>query len=683
MRSPDTGRRGLAGIDLIATLSDPRSIAVVGASSRPGSYSSRAVSYLQNYGYAGDLVLVNPNTATVAGLPCVDRVPDGGVDVAFVALPGSRTVEACHELASSGTRAAVVIAADLGDAARHDLRRLAEDSGMRVVGPNCVGVMSVRNHVYTTFSSVLSAGAPRAGGIALATQSGAMGNALMISLLRRGAGLSHWISTGDEVDCGALELITGLLADDQVEVVGAFIEGLTDTEWLHDIKDAVQKTGKQVHVLKGARTVGGRSAAAGHTGRVVGAGEAGVAVLRDAGVTVHDSVAVLADVLVASTVSRRPRGGRVGVVSVSGGAGVLAADAIVQSGRLELADVVGDEDLAARVGGRVHALANPLDVAASPTSVFIDWVTAMASSPSTDLVLALQANVLHNQLELVQGLAAYDGATPIVVVPFCEDDGLSAEHVDILARAKIAVMPTPERAVAAFAAVRPPEPPPPAGHPAHEAGTGGTTASLEAAVAAVGADLPWSGFELVTTLEDAKRAGESFGFPVVVKAAGRTIQHRADVSAVEVGVTAATLRPSFGRIRDIAESAGDAVIVQAQAAPGLELMISVVSDPELGAVAYVRFGGTLAEKLVGVAVVWHGWSPTERRAVIEKSAIGEVLAGYRNTAPRDLTAVCSVVDRLLDRLPASDVELIELNPVIVYADGLALVDALVVRRDRD
>jgi acyl-CoA synthetase (NDP forming) len=672
----------LEAASLVDLLSTPKSVAIVGASATPGSYSHRAFTYLRDYGYAGSLTLVNPNRSDVEGHPClpsVEAIEPGSVDVALVAVRAEAAPAAVADVARIGARAAVTIAGGVDDAGKQALRETAATSGMRIIGPNCIGSVASRGSAYVSFSSVVGEGRPREGRIALVTQSGAMGNALLLSLLRRGAGISHWITTGDEVDVGALELIAGMLEQPDVGAVGVFFEGMGDLEWMPAVREAIARTGKSVYVVKGAQTAAGRSAAAGHTGRVVGSGEASVTVMRDAGIQVLQSMPQLADALVAADLSGRLPGRRVGIVSVSGGAGVLAADAVVRTDRLTLAALTDDPVLETKLGGRVHELGNPLDVAGSPTEVFADWATTVAGRPSTDVVLAVQANIMHDEQLLGEALASAEGrSAPLVVVPFSEEDPLSRDVVLRLAAARIPVMASAERAIAALATL------PIDGDDAGEAPAGGDhghdadrdVVGLEEAVELIGGDLPWARHRIADTREDGRAAAEELGFPVVLKAAGRTLHHRSDSGAVAVGVTAGTFDASWDAVEAAAGAAGDAVMVQEQAAGGAEVMVSAMRDPELGALAIVRPGGVLTELIHGSAILWGGWDAATRRATLERSVVGTVLLGYRGGPVYDVGALAGVVETLLEAVASERIAFVELNPVLVGTAGVALVDAL-------
>lgn len=683
--APDTASRKPRpeGADLVSLLTGARSVAIIGASTKPGTYPHRAMTYMRDYGFTGRLELVNPNRDEIEGLQCrqsIAELADNPVDLALVATAAEHVIESVAELAGIGVKSAIIIAAGLGADAKAELAEIGERSGMRIIGPNCIGVVSTRENVYPSFAATLKDGVPKRGRVALVTQSGAMGNALMVSLLRRGAGIAHWFTTGDEVNTGALELVAGLLAQDDVDAVGVFFEGMGDRQWLPAVREAIERTGKKVYVVKGAQTAAGRSAAAGHTGRVVGSGAASVSVMQEAGIDVLPTMSQLADTLVMTDLLGRLPGGRTAVVTVSGGCGVLAADAIVRSGTLVLSDLDHDPVLESRIGGRVHGIANPLDVAGSPSEIFADWANTIAERASTDLVIAIEANIMNDEQVLARELHRPADGTPIILVPFAEEDPISSDVVLKLAEKGIPVMPSADRAIAAAATMVPTG----AGNPALRDEVQGPLGQvdegvfgLEEAVGLCGEDLPWVPWAVVDSVADVHGFAESHGFPVVLKAAGRTLQHRSESGAVMVGVTESDLEKRFADLESITVAAGDAIIVQQQASAVSEIMISAMADPELGSLVIVRPGGVLTELIDGNLILWGGWDAEQRASALRRSIVGTLLSGYRGGPVIDLGPLGQLVERLIHILDDGRASFVEFNPVMVGEEGIRLVDALV------
>jgi acetate---CoA ligase (ADP-forming) len=688
------GEASPRGASLVELLCAPRSVVVVGASADLTSPAGRPLAYLDRFGFEGRLQVVNRRVESVAGLPTIASIGElepGSAEVAVVNIPARFVPEAIAELDERGVRAAICIASGFEDEAegepRSELRKVLADASIRVIGPNCVGTMSVAAASYLTFSSVLQTREPKAGGAALVTQSGALGNSLLLSLLTRGAGLSTWFSTGDEIDTGALELIEGLLRRDEVSGVGLFLEGFTDVDNLAAAAAAIEATGKPVFAMKGAKTDLGRLAAGGHTGRVVGGSDVSRAMLAEAGITEVGSLEELADALVCLDLFGRPRGGRVGVVSISGGSGVIAADTVQESPTLELADL--DEAGAAeaeRLDERI-APSNPLDVPfLGETATFTDSVRKVARRAGVDAVVTVESHLAHEEAKLVEGLVADGGApVPTIVTYLCSDDPLSEAGVARLAEAGIATVPTPARSILALSRLAP-DPASASDHHAdsdHASPAGGAMLGLEAIAALPGGGrVPWAQWRVVATAEEAGAALGELGEPVVVKAAGRTLAHRSELGAVKVGVDAAGMAAAFAAVDAVSREHGDATLVQEMSAPGFELMVAVIADPEFGPVAFVRPGGVLAELLDQQVILSNRWPRATRLRRLRESKLGEVLSGYRGGESYDLGALVDLVADVVDLVPAGDLSFLELNPVILAPDGATAVDAVgAARRD--
>lgn len=678
--------RSDALVDLVTT---PRGVVLVGASSDLAKPSGRSLDYLSRYGYEGAVQVVNPRRTEIAGFPCVASVADiqeGSADAAIVNLPASKVTPALRELDTRGVRASVVIGSGFEDPrseARADLQHFLADPTrrMRVIGPNCVGTMSVASGAHLNFSSVLQGTAPRRGGAALVTQSGANGNGLLMSLLRRGAGISHWFSTGDELDVGSLELIAGLLTRDDVTAVGLFLEAITDVGWLPRVRDALEATGKRVFMVKVADSDLGQAAAGGHTGRVVGSSDISRAVLEQTGFVRVQGLDELADCLVAhEVVGALPANAFVAAVSVSGAGGVIIADQVRDTSVLTMPPF--DADLSAEIGAITRnrvAATNPLDVPfLGETETFGGVVVSVSEWAGADLVIAVESSLAHDRATLAEMLLARTKtAAPVILSHLSEDDPISPDLVERLAEARVAVMPTPERAVRAAARLTASDVSGRAtSSHAHPDDSAGRMAGLEEVAELFPSEFPWAPWRLVASESEVALAGAEFGFPLAIKAAGRTIAHRSELGAVEVVRAAAEFLSAYRRVAEVCEWHGDAVIVQQGVPSGHDLLVAVLRDPEYGVTAVIRPGGVLAEMLDEQVVLWHGWDAGQRSTSLRSSRIGTLLGGYRGAPPADVPALEDLIETVLASVVASDLEFVEFNPVVVGSDGAYVVDAL-------
>jgi acyl-CoA synthetase (NDP forming) len=670
----------LQGAGLVALLARPRCVAVVGASANPDRASGRPVEYLRRYGFTGGIVPVNSRHSEISGIPAVARLTDvepGSVDAALIAVPAVSVVAALADAEKVGAQVAVVIGSgfeDRASAERIELEQFVAGSQMRVIGPNCVGTVGAHHSAFLTFSSVLRTERPRPGSVGLVTQSGALGNSLLQTLIRRHVGLSQWVSSGDEVDVGALELAVGLLSQDGTTAVGLFLEGITDLQWLPRLEDVLADGRKRLFVLKAANTSAGRQAAAGHTGRVVGSAAASHAILREVGAREVASLSALADALVVSGICpslggmARPR---VALVSISGAAGVIGSDRVAQYPELAMAPISESNTtlLARRLDPRLHP-ANPLDVPfIDDTAAFATAITAYADLDIADAVVAVESGLAHERSELAAALIAGPRNAAVVLTSLSEDDQVPTDVAELLAWAGVAYLPTIERAIDAVAAVaawdRAAESP----VPAQEASSFG----LEWAADRLPASFPWAPWRTVADVGQLEQAIADFGVPIVLKAAGRTITHRTELGAVRVVQERAAAERVLAELAQICGPVGDVVLAQQMVVGGFEVLVSAIRDDEYGPVAFVRPGGTFAETMTGQAVLWGGWPRSRRDRVLGESSVGALLDGYRGGTVYDLAALGELIDIVLTAV-SDKMTFVEMNPVIVGTDGVHVVD---------
>lgn len=354
----------------------PRSVAVVGASPREDSIAGRPLRILQQHGFVGRVFPVNPNYDEVCGLrsyPDLAALPEP-VDVALLVVNAARVVELVHSCTSAGVRYAVVIASgfaeqdDAGRRAQDELAAVAARGGMRILGPNTEGFVSLHGHVPLSFSPTIDldrgADPPLAGEVAVVSQSGGLGFSLFNDGQTRRLGFSHVVSTGNEADLDALDVLEFLVDDPQTGVVLLFVEGLRDPARLPDLALRAHAAGKPIVVAKVGRSVEARRASLAHTAHDAGDDAAYAELFRQCGLVRAEDPEEAVDLALAFSRARTPAGRRAGILTLSGGAGTWLADALVAEG-FEL-PVLGAE-LQERIRALIPAYgsaANPVDATA-------------------------------------------------------------------------------------------------------------------------------------------------------------------------------------------------------------------------------------------------------------------------------------------------------------------------------
>ena len=448
----------------LSALWNARSVAVVGASERPGSLGRLPVDYLRRYGYQGRVVPVNPNAETVLGLSCYPSLAaaSGPIDLALLLVAAPRVPDAIDDCAKAGVPVAIVGASGFAEAGEVELQaevvRRGRAGDVRVVGPNCIGAVGAANRQVVSFSPLFAApDVPmRGGSLAFVTQSGALGYGAVSLAYERGLGLGWVVNTGNEADVTAVEVLGELARLDDCASLLAYIETMTDgPAWR-----ALAELGKPIAVLKAGESEAGARAATSHTGALAATDRVVDGVLRQLGIARAHDVDELLDIGEAFTMPRRPAGRRVAVVTTSGGSGILAADAIAASAStLRLAELSPrtTEALAAVVPA-FGSVENPVDVTAtvmSDPTLFDRCLDLVAEDAAVDSLVACFCVLTGADVDhIVAGLGrvARRSAKPVVVAR-TGADFLAPDARAELAAAGIPVYATPAQAVRALAAV--------------------------------------------------------------------------------------------------------------------------------------------------------------------------------------------------------------------------------------
>jgi acyl-CoA synthetase (NDP forming) len=354
----------------------PRSVAVLGASSDPAKLSGRPLAYLRTMGFEGDVYAVNPRRPEVQGIATYDHIAKvpGPVDLAIIVVPADSVVDAVEDCAAAGVGAAIIFASGFGEvdqagaATQRRLTEIARQSGIRIVGPNCLGAFSPATKTFATFSTAFDdiSGAPPTSPIVLVSQSGAVGTFTYTTMVDTGVGVNYFANTGNEADVTVTEVLSSLVDAPDVDVLLGHIEGAQDLAALEGLALNADELGKPLVLLKTGRTAAGARAVAAHTSSVAGDDAAfGEILSRHGAIRVH-SLEAWADAALAFSDGRRGHGRRLTIVTLSGGAGALATDAAVESGLR--VDTWKDEAARGAVAAELPpfgSVLNPLDLTGS------------------------------------------------------------------------------------------------------------------------------------------------------------------------------------------------------------------------------------------------------------------------------------------------------------------------------
>lgn len=660
------------------------------------------IDYLQRFGYAGRIVPVNPKGGTILGIPAVTNIREvqGQVELACVMVPAAAVEDAVRDCAAAGVRTCIVMSSGFAEAdeagaqAQQRLVQIAQASGMRLVGPNCIGSVGGARHLMATFSPLFSAEATPlpTGRIALVSQSGALGYGALSLGMERGVPIGIAVTTGNEADVTALEVARVLAEEPDVQAVLLYVEALDDIAPL-----AQGARHSPIAVLKAGRSEAGARAAASHTGALASPDAVVDAALARAGIArVGDLDALLDLGALLATGARLERGTpRIGVVTTSGGSGILAADAIADHG-LQLAELDAQTvaDLTTIVPSYGNAT-NPVDVTAAVMAepgLFERCVDRLADDPNVDAIVACFAVLVGDDvLRIAEALGKVRARTGLpVVAARTGASWLAPQAAQLLAEAGVAVMPTPERAVqalAGLAACTGPVLAPRQGrdqvhgaapYPGAQAGE----ADVKAALAAVGLPVPESvvlgpGDAVLNQVADAV---QQVGGRAVLKVVIPGLLHKSDVGGVLLDIAPDQARDAAAQLLDVAQRLGKRdqaqVLVERFVPPGVEVLIGISPSP-LGKVLTIGVGGVLTEVIADGAVTLLPVHAEVVEAMLDQTRVGHLLAGVRGRPAADRAALVDLVLGLTSAVATwPDGYELDLNPVTVLPDGCWILDAM-------
>ncbi len=671
----------------------PRSIAVLGASSDPTRIGGRPIAYMRAQGFAGALYPVNPNRSEIQGLKAYASVADlpETPDVAIVAVPAELAAQAIGDLAARGVKGVVMFTAgfaemdDAGAEAQAGMVATARAAGMRLLGPNCLGVFDARRSYYATFSSSFDSGWPVLGRIGIASQSGAYGTHLYTLARNRGIGASLCIMTGNESDVTVGECIGWLAENPDVDVIAVYAEGIREAPGLIAAFEAARAAKKPIVMQKVGRSELGGKAAKSHTASIAGDDAVTEAVMAEFGVYRARNSEEMLDIAHTATRKIYPVPNSLGVITVSGGAGVLISD-VAESLGLAMPEMPLEAQQKLRTLVPFCAPRNPVDATAqvsNDVTLVKTFTESMVRDGGYASVLGFFSMTASSRRwpEIRQQLNAVRTENPgrlyalSVIVPPEGRDALEADgwvvHEDPT-RAVIAI-DAMGRYGAAFAG-QAPDPAPvvapmtlPASNPSE------AEAKRLLAVAGI-ASAPEAA---CATVDRAVAAAQQFGFPVVMKILSPDILHKSEIGGVLLDIAdTAAVRSGFAllleRARVAAPSARvEGVLVAKQLKGGVECILGIHRDPVFGPMAMFGLGGVFVEVLKDVVFRRCPFGPETAEAMIRSIKGAPLLLGARGRKTADVTALAAMLSRLSAFAVAAGDRLlsIDLNPVLAMPDG--------------
>ena len=710
------GLRARARRPEIAPILEPGSVALIGASARPGSLGTVVLKNLLDAGFSGDVYPVNPKYDSVQGLRCYARVGDIGCapDLALIVAPARAVPDVLRECGEVGIRAAVILSGGFretgasGRALEDETLRVARAHGIRFIGPNCLGVLRPAAKLNASFSQAMA----KRGRVALVSQSGAVCTALLDWASARDIGFSNVISTGIGADVDFGEILDYLLLDPETRAIMLYIEGVHDARRFLSALRAASRA-KPIVVMKVGRHAAGGRAAISHTGALVGADDVFEAALERAGVVRVREYADFFAVAETLHVGLSTDGPALAIVTNGGGPAVMAADCAADKG-LVLA-TLGDESIAEldRQLPAAWSRGNPIDVLgdADPAR-YAAAVRVAARDPAVHGVLAILIPTALTDPSAVAD-AVIDEArrtSKPVLACWVGDASMRAAWAAFRA-ARIPVFKTPEDAIEAFAAIaahrRAQEellqvPPPLRRQDPPDTETARRIVEraradgrrvldpIESKRLLSAFHIPVLPTAQAATADEAAERAREIGFPVAMKLLSPDITHKTDVGGVRLGIgSEAEARAAFDAIVASVSAARpdarvDGVLIEPMHAPhrGRELMLGVSTDAVFGPVISVGLGGTLVEVIADRAVALPPLNRLLVERMIERTRAAKSLGAFRGAPPANRDALVDAVLRVSEMVAELPwLAELDINPLIVDANGAVAIDARVVLRD--
>lgn len=702
-------REAVAAIAAMEKFLKPHGIAVIGASRQRGGISGELFRNILEAGFQGPVYPVNAKAEVVQSVSAYHSVLEcpGPVDLAFIVVPAPAVIPVARECAQKGVHALVVISAGFAEAnevgvqLQQELVEVCREAGMRLIGPNCMGIINTDPKV--SLNGQFSPFKPIPGKIGFLSQSGALGIAIIDYASRLGLGMSTFASVGNKADISGNDLIQYWERDENTNLILLYIESFGNPRKFARIARRVGRK-KPIIAVKGGRSAAGFRATQSHTGALVAASDITVdALFRQAGVIRTDTLAGMFDAAALLTTQPIPKGDRVAIITNAGGAGILAADACEDLG-LQVPELSPESQAALKSFlSSAAGVRNPVDMVASASSSdYLRAIRLAASDPNVDalMVIFIPPMALRPEdvaAEILNAAQELGGRIPILST-FMASHG--APEILSDGQSRIPSYPFPEAAARALARavqygkwLATPEGSPPnfddvhreeaAAIVAHALRDGGRWLTSEE----TGNLLDCYGIPLVKTLyattpEEAGRVALELGGQVVLKAVAPGLVHKTEAGAVRLALSGSeqTEAAAEEMLKQL-ESAGlkaTGFILQPMVPSGIEMLVGVTHDPVFGPILVCGAGGVLVELLKDVVVRITPLTDQDAREMIRSLKTFPLLNGYRGGHRYDVTALEGVILRvgaLVEDI--HEIAELDLNPVIVLpaGQGVSIVDA--------
>ena len=689
----------------LETLLRPQSVAVIGASDNPARIGGRPIYSMLKGNFQGKLFPVNPNRDIVQGLkayPDISSVPIP-VDSAVISVPENVALKVIKECAERGVKSAVVFTsgfAEIGNSglnAQHQIANIASESGMRILGPNCLGVFNLSAGWFGTFANTLASKKIPTGPIGIVTQSGAYGGHLFTITQNRGVGTNYWVTTGNEVDIDVAEVIEFYAREPEIRVIISYAEGIKNGNRMRKALEAARNAKKPVIFMKVGSTEAGARAAASHTASLAGEDAVYDGLFKQYGVYRAETTEEMADVAYACQFGRYPNGPKIGLQTISGGIGVQMADAASKKGfdvaplpkstqekikkLIPFAGVNNPVDFTGQVLNERKLLEDSMRFVIDEAD-YDSQILYLASLPISEFTRDISLEIFTalrkrypEELMFLSMIGPQESRKPYEEIgyPCFEDHSLAVRAMAALRYFAKVFKQGKQKVIASTRGNK-------------LARLDRNISEFEAKSILSTAGIPTNREFLTESCGEAIEAQKTIDGPVVLKVASPNIPHKTEIGGVLLNLTTKEeVEEGYKKLitsvqSNAPEAKIDGIIVAEMISGGIETVLGVNNDPVFGPTVMFGLGGVFVEVLKDVAFRVAPFGTEEARRMIDEIRGRAVLDGARGAPPADIEALANAISALsiFAAENSDNIQTIDINPFIALPKGAVAVDALII-----
>lgn len=697
---------------------NPRTIAIIGASSDFRKPGGRSLNALQKRGYTGKIYPINPNSRELLGIPCYPKLADvpDEIDMAIISTPAHTVLEKLEQCVDKKVKATVVFTSGFaeagpeGAALQQRMTELAQKNDLRILGPNCVGIVNLSKSVMACFANIVDLQPVYPMTFGFVTQSGAFGTMIFSQAVESGVGFNAFVSVGNEADTEFADYLAYMLANPETKLVGGYLEGAKDGTKLRRAAQTALELKKPVMIMKVGRTGAGARAASSHTGSLAGNDQVYDAFFRQMGIIRLEALSELTSFVIVHRSGRIPKGNNIGILSISGGAGVLMADRSESLG-------LGVPEFKGETRRRLESYLppygsakNPVDLTATAVSepqMLGKCLKALVADENIHMIALAMGFMPHMAPVLAKDIIEVYNSTdkPIVLATYVFNPSEAVLHaIETIKSAGVPVLTDHLHAVGALKNLSWY-----AGKLRDFEKASAKTKTLKispsaATIAKLASPAPLAEYEAKEILKDcgiaitreslatsaamAVRMARAVGYPVALKIQSPQIPHKTEADGIRLNVRSdAQVRAAFKEIIGNArkfnpEADIHGVLVQEMAGDGLEIIVGTTRDPVFGHVVMFGLGGIFVEALKDVSLRVAPVSRGDAKEMIREIRGYSMLQGMRGRPPVDFQALTDVILRVSKLVSdyGDAIEELDINPLLVFEKGVKALDALIIKK---